>query len=281
MSDSIPPPSILPLTFRKRYQHMNQDDPTALNEDGVRSWTISNWAEAMDNTLEPSTNPNEFWIASFDLTIKDMRSDTRKSVSLSGLLHERADEFIASEEKLRLLGFGGRLSVQRPLQHDAILTRISYSGVDELLAMPTQSSKIFFVAGGIGITPFDALLSGLASRSWRLPTFTRSFDIIFVVFTQNDDFSSILENIFVAQKHSRHVNLQIHSFATRLSPASIGTTQRNYTLHAGPTTIDAKLMEALGYEEGMICLGCGPPRMMDALAGATGGKAVHVEEFTY
>ena len=89
---------------------MNQDDPSALNEDGVRSWTVSNWLEADEQPKYPA-NSTEISIVSFDLTIKDMRSDARQSMSLSGLLHERAQDFIDEGTEFTLMGFGGRLSV--------------------------------------------------------------------------------------------------------------------------------------------------------------------------
>lgn len=90
---------------------MNQFDPSALNEDGVRSWTVSNWVEAPNNESETNKDSTEISIVSFDLTIKDMRSATRRSISLSGLLHEWAKKLIASETRLSLMGFGGRLYV--------------------------------------------------------------------------------------------------------------------------------------------------------------------------
>ena len=109
---------------------------------------------------------------------------------------------------------------------------------------------------------------------------TRIHEIVLVVFTQHDDFAPILASLLQSIS-SPDIDLTIHSFATRLASTLEEGKKKGYELRCGSVEIDAGLMQELGYEKGMACLGCGPERLMSALGTATEGRAVHVEEFSY
>ncbi|KAG0038945.1 hypothetical protein BGZ82_010241 [Podila clonocystis] len=111
------------------YRHMAPDAPQSLNDDYIRTWTISSAPERLDKATEK-----------FSLTIK-----LKVGGRISTLLHEWTP--VEGEEEKE----GRRLTV--PLM-----------SVGGEFVLPSENKKLLFISGGIGATPFIAMLRGLGKQ---------------------------------------------------------------------------------------------------------------------
>lgn len=113
--------------IERQYQHMNQSSPRRVNDDLVRTWTVT-WMSADRTQLS--------------VTVK-----RQKGGLISSLLHAMQDEFRGAKLEIRLLGFG----------HGGL------SCYPDDGSLPPQ----LWLAAGVGITPFLALYRHLASHPER------------------------------------------------------------------------------------------------------------------
>ncbi|EOD47182.1 putative oxidoreductase protein [Neofusicoccum parvum UCRNP2] len=107
------------------YSHMRNDDPTSLNDDFIRTFTVtgaSAWGSSAPTPLPPS--------AAFDVTV-------RRHGPVTALLLAASDR---AGLELAVRGFGGEFRV--PLEEDE-----------------NEDAVVPFVAGGVGITPLLAELA--------------------------------------------------------------------------------------------------------------------------
>ncbi|CAF1491313.1 unnamed protein product [Adineta ricciae] len=146
------------------YQHMNNSNPQSVNDDYIRTWTISSSPPFNYdlNTFEP--------VNRVSCTIKHLPNGT-----ISSLLHS-----LSSNRGLPLdckfIGVGGE-----------------FTCFDETYQVP---EKLLFIAGGIGLTPFIAMLEALSQTK-------RTTDLVLLFSGRGDekdllqDFlsSSIVSNI--------------------------------------------------------------------------------------
>jgi ferredoxin-NADP reductase len=143
--------------FEKSYMHMNNDNPQLVNEDFVRTWTISH-CDAKQKTVA--------------VTVK-------KSGLLSSFLHavaEHFDEMTESPFQVPFRGFGGdfRCFERNP-------------AVEANKQRNNNVVKLLWVAGGIGITPFISF----AQQLLGLPSL--QVDIIFYFACRGDEVNLIEE----------------------------------------------------------------------------------------
>lgn len=127
------------------WSHMREDDPTSLNDDFVRTFTVSNaspnGSDGDDDTIRDGT---------------ELQITARRHGPATGLLW-RQNPRVPLE--LPLLGFGGSEEFRAPL---------GGGGGGE-----TKKKAVVFVAGGVGITPILAQAPGLlASSSSGEPSFS-------------------------------------------------------------------------------------------------------------
>ncbi|KAJ3283710.1 hypothetical protein HDU79_008840 [Rhizoclosmatium sp. JEL0117] len=115
---------------QREYRHMNQGDPKQVNDDLVRTWTISSTPDVGDDGGFKPTR-------SISCTIK--RVDGGR---LSPLLHNLRQNAIGNL-KIRLSGIGGGFSC--------------FQDADGTVS----NKKLLFIAGGVGVTPFLAMLEAL------------------------------------------------------------------------------------------------------------------------
>lgn len=115
-----------------QYQHMANSAPASINDDRVRTWTVSSSHE----------EENVTW---FELTMREM-----KGGAVTGALFD-----LLRNHPLNKLG-------QPMVFEDPVSAKIV--GVTGDFFMTRHNLNVLWVAGGIGITPFLAMLSGLADR---------------------------------------------------------------------------------------------------------------------
>lgn len=98
------------------YSHMRDEDPQSLNDDLVRTFTVSS----------PPPGESDSAAAEFEITI-------RKVGRVTGFLFKR--DGVKKELMIPVSGFGG-----------------------EFVVDPGEEKKTVYIAGGVGITPFLALM---------------------------------------------------------------------------------------------------------------------------
>lgn len=148
------------------YRHMNDANPQLVNEDYVRTWTLSNAAsfDADKNLFGPSNHVS--------VTVK------RKPGGLmSNFLHYRATHHAEATEKpmrLKFKGAGAGFSCFK---------RNPKGG------LPDIPSKMLWIAGGIGITPFMSMWDGILNIANASPETTEdvSTDIVLLFSGRGDD----------------------------------------------------------------------------------------------
>lgn len=120
------------------WSHMNDGDPQSLNDDFVRTFTVS----------APYRNGSGSSSAEHEGEDPEMQITARKHGPATGMLW-RWNLRVPLE--LPVLGFGGGEGCRLPVE--VVQQRIEGSGDDDAAAAVSQS---IFVAGGVGITPLMA-----------------------------------------------------------------------------------------------------------------------------
>lgn len=172
------------------YSHMNEVNPQLVNEDYVRTWTLSSAPK-----FDPNTNA--FGATDHvDVTVK------RKPGGLmSNVLHDNADKLIASNLPVTFKGVGAGFTCFSE----------GSGGMP-----PSVPPKMLWIAGGVGITPFLSMWDGILQVAKANPDQTTT-DIM-LMFTGRDDDISVLNHL-----RSRHgslpdqVKLSIVAFQSAIS----------------------------------------------------------------
>ncbi|KAK0243642.1 hypothetical protein EDD85DRAFT_804706 [Armillaria nabsnona] len=118
------------------YQHMAPRNPTSVNDDRIRTWTVSSSHLAPTNT--------------FSLTMREKPGGTA-----TGALFSLARKI--AEVRPELLGDMSPLSLTIPI-----------IGVTGDFTLPRTSKRLALFAGGIGVTPYLSMLGGVREDGWDI-----------------------------------------------------------------------------------------------------------------
>ena len=167
------------------YSHMNEANPQLVNEDYVRTWTLSSAPgfDAKANAFRPTNRVS--------VTVK------RKPGGLmSNVLHDYAHKLIAEKLPVAFKGTGVGFSCFS-------------NSIDG--APPEIPPKMLWIAGGVGITPFMAMWDGILEMEQAHPHLTSTEIELF--FSGRGDDIRVLEHF---SKHSgtipAHVKLRLSAF---------------------------------------------------------------------
>ena len=162
------------------YRHMDEANPQMVNEDYVRTWTLSS---------VPAFNAEKHM---FD-TVNQVAVTVKRQPGgmISNFLHEHAGKLIEQNLQMDFKGAGAGFSCFTPSDKDAVLS---------------VPSKMLWVAGGVGITPFMAMWDGMIQMAETNPAGVSS-DIV-LLFSGRDDDVGILKH-FLARKNALPENLKI------------------------------------------------------------------------
>ena len=162
------------------YRHMDEVNPQMVNEDYVRTWTLSSVPafDAEKNMFHPTNQ--------VAVTVK-----RKPGGIISNFLHEHAGKLIEQNLQVDFKGAGAGFSCFTPSPEEFA---------------PSVPSKMLWIAGGVGITPFMAMWDGLVEVAKTNPASVSS-DIV-LLFSGRDDDVGILKH-FLAQNSAIPENLKI------------------------------------------------------------------------
>lgn len=141
------------------YSHMNEANPQLVNEDYVRTWTISNTPIYESESTEfAATNQ-------VSITVK-----SKPGGLMSNVLHANANRLIDQKLPVEFKGAGAGFTCFTP-------------GAEN--AAPSVPSKMLWIAGGVGITPFMAMWDGILQLANAHPQ--TSTDIVLLFSGRGDD----------------------------------------------------------------------------------------------
>ncbi|GAB5438105.1 MAG: hypothetical protein FalmKO_32300 [Falsiruegeria mediterranea] len=166
------------------YSHMNETNPQLVNEDHVRTWTLSS-APNFD------AENNKFYHADqVSVTVK------RKSGGLmSNVLHANADKMITHKLPVQFKGTGAGFSCFPELAEGKV---------------PEFPAKMLWIAGGVGITPFMAMWDGIMQVVKTYPQ-AKLTDIV-LLFSGRDDDVAVLQH-FAEHNKTTAGNLRLRIVA--------------------------------------------------------------------
>ncbi|KAH6915723.1 oxidoreductase FAD/NAD(P)-binding protein [Coprinopsis sp. MPI-PUGE-AT-0042] len=145
------------------YRHMAEDRPSLVNDDFIRTWTVSSYhPPALDSEGPSNAGPN-----TFSLTMKE-----KEGGIVTGALFRFAKRI--EEEKIDPKKLDFRVGIVGVSGEFYLDTKASHDGVG-------TPRKLLWAAGGIGVTPFVTMLRALATSS------ERTWDIVFLLATREPE----------------------------------------------------------------------------------------------
>ncbi len=167
------------------YSHMNEANPQLVNEDFVRTWTLSNASEfiAETNLFRPANQVS--------ITVK-----REPGGLMSNFLHEYVAQKVEQAMQVDFKGVGGGFSC---------LTTDPAGGA------PTIPTKMLWVAGGVGITPFMAMWDGIKNVAKVLPK-QMSSEIVLMFSGRGDDINVLRHFLATSSAMPDGLTLRILAF---------------------------------------------------------------------
>ncbi|QRW23296.1 oxidoreductase FAD/NAD(P)-binding protein [Rhizoctonia solani] len=215
---------------KREYAHMARQagEEKLLNDDGIRTWTVSGQSPT----------------GAVQLTIREKQG---------GYVTSRLFTIAKKMEQM----MPGLLEDTRPVG-----MQVSLVGVDGDFILPLEGKKLLWVAGGVGITPFLAMLKGTARTEEK-------WDVVLALATRRVDVEAFgrLVSDALTEAHSASLNLRVVIYSNGLRsdfPVDFGTSPDGSKV---PVTIRSSRItkEDLATEgmdaEGREVYVCGPLEM--------------------
>ncbi|KAG0347107.1 hypothetical protein BG005_000366, partial [Podila minutissima] len=241
------------------YRHMAPDAPQSLNDDYIRTWTISSAPDRLDKATDK-----------FSLTIKQ-----KAGGRISTLLHEWApvegeEGEVENEEERRLT--------------------VPLMSVGGEFVLPTEEKRLLFISGGIGATPFIAMLRGLGKQKEQGGEEGQALRYNIQWITSATVVEEALPEFLQEVVEAVGPQLSITVFLTRISPDLLSSTvlsklSPEITVETG--RLDAgRLHHAVPDVLSRQVLLCGPDPFMEATRGYlrephVAPENIHSEEFNF
>ena len=231
----------------QQYAHMNPWKPTSLNDDRIRTWTVS--SAHVDGKTR-----------AFELTMREKPGGVVTGALFA--VARKLEEFMpyvmedcrALEMVVRLVGVAGEF-VLPPIQ-DSVMRK-----------------KLLFVAGGIGLTPFLSMLKAIGKRD-------EERDVVLLISTREPE---VLLNLVgeTIPPPSAKLKLAVHVFSSREIP-DLDTPGVEIKKHSSRISQSFWVNGSEDLDEREIYL-CGPPEFNKAVLEYSGldvGR-IHSEGFNY
>ena len=231
----------------QQYAHMNPRKPTSLNDDRIRTWTVS--SAHVDGKTR-----------TFELTMRE-KPGGLVTGALFAIARKLRESMPRAMEDCRLLG---------------MVVRVVGAGGDFVLP-PIQDStvrkKLLFVAGGIGITPFLSMLKAIRGRD-------EERDVVLLISTREP--KVLLDLVAEAiLPPSAKLKLVIHVFSSQEIPDmdAAGAELKKHSSRISQSFWANGLDDV---DEREVYL-CGPPEFNKAIQELSGLEATRIrsEGFNY
>ncbi|KAH8827098.1 hypothetical protein DL96DRAFT_1464965 [Flagelloscypha sp. PMI_526] len=236
------------LLGAQEYQHMNNAKPTAVNDDRIRTWTVSSFSDA-----RIATN-------TFALTMREKEGGV-----VTGALFNVA-------RRIQQMGKNELLEDSTPIGLEA-----EFVGIDGSFFLPEggeeNTLKLLWIAGGIGVTPFLAMLKQLSTEK-------RAADVQLILTTREPEvLLHLIQDAYVERE-----DLELHVSVFSRSQVPSKEWGFEVTVHNGRMEA-AKVLEAFDVTDWEAFV-CGPSEMeKDVLQALTERGAekekIHREGFAY
>lgn len=248
------------LVGKTKYQHMAPFKPTSVNDDRIRTWTISSAHLSPEGTK------------SFDLTMREKPEGviTGALFTIARKLNTMRPELLGDTRplglKIKLAGISGSFTLP-----DSPITQISQE---------SPPTSMLWLAGGIGVTPFLSMLSAIANSSSNA-----RWDIVFALSTREPEVLVPLISAALGS-HIPKLRLAIHVFSNKpippfptLSPAD----ELEVTFHTHSGRVDQTVFETEDLQSRKVYM-CGPEEFERAMLKTLGDYGVREavrESFEY
>ncbi|KAF9554605.1 hypothetical protein CPC08DRAFT_171083 [Agrocybe pediades] len=202
-----------PFLGSRRYQHMSPMKPTLVNDDFIRTWTVSNYL------------PHDSTSRSFSLTMREKTGGTVTGAlftiarKLSQLKPSALEDSRGLSLTAKVVGVNG----------DFVLPSLpAEAAVEGLPEVEDEGIKrLFWFAGGIGVTPFISMLAALSRQTKEA---TPPWEITLFLSTREPDI--FLSLIFAALKSIQLPQyLSVHLFAD--ADTTYDPNEYNFVRHSG------------------------------------------------
>ncbi|KAJ5319976.1 hypothetical protein PENANT_c040G06131 [Penicillium antarcticum] len=183
-----------------QYQHMANSAPGSINDDRVRTWTVSS-AHEQKNAI------------CFELTMRKVQGGT-----VTGALFNLLRRQNSKKQDQRTL-------FDRPISADIV-------GVTGDFFMGPGKLNMLLIAGGIGITPFLAMLSALAARGSKIDG-----DVALILATREPEIMvNLMKPALEMMSVAVNINIDIFSHTANVNVEYLNTTCRKIIVHTGRVT---------------------------------------------
>lgn len=281
------------------YQHMATENPASVNDDRIRTWTISGtsqWAGSFSGRTGAgaSTGP-----VSLRLTMRHKPGGVVTS-ALFAIVHQMAKfrpELLEDARPLQLsvplIGIAGDFTLA--MEAEAACT----SGDKDVSSTCGGTRKWLWIAGGIGVTPFLAMLAGLREKKSRdggkdadditLILSTREPDVLLPLISRT--LESTGDHLQELEGHQGILSIHVFSRSPTSSSSSVVTVGRTVlpvevTHHAGRLNTDTfRALNIEDIQERQVYM-CGPEDFEQVVFGTLkeigiDSRKVKREGFTY
>ncbi|KAF9940393.1 hypothetical protein BGZ67_007731 [Mortierella alpina] len=226
------------------YQHMDPEDPQSLNDDFIRTWTISSAPVRLPQSKRGSSEWSE--TSRFTLTIK-----RKPGGRISNLLHDL------------------NLNSTRPFIVPLISTGGSFTLPDTKAESlpPSLPQKVALISGGIGSTPFISMIRGANQAA------SPAVDIHWVMSAPHleDTLPQVLQELGTPASPNKQskMRLSIDAFLTRESPPSSAAAAPSHDMDSVRIHYERlssmELQKTIPDLASRSILLCGPEPFMDAV----------------
>lgn len=167
------------------YRHMSEENPQLVNEDFIRTWTLSNASnfDAEDKRFSLTRH--------ISVTVK-----RKEGGLLSNFLHEYFEQLI--QKKIPVIFKGTGLG-------------FSCFSSESNGALRPNPSKMLWIAGGVGITPFMSMWDGLIAID-RASSGRISSDVVLLFSGRKDDLNILEHFLSSTQIQLTNISLKILAF---------------------------------------------------------------------
>ncbi|EMD40144.1 hypothetical protein CERSUDRAFT_104002 [Gelatoporia subvermispora B] len=247
-----------PLLGAQKYQHMAALNPSSVNDDRIRTWTVSSAHLSPDGTK------------TFALTMREKPGGavTGALFTIARKLQQTRPDLLSDsrpmEVTVKLVGIGGEFALEIPRSRDV--------PVD----IPKQ---MLWVAGGIGLTPFISMLGALRGLGAEA-------DVVLALSTREPEV--LMPLVYSAWGRSPGVRLRVDVFTQKLvpQPAASGGPEATIVVQRHDGRVSREFFAGVDDVRARAAYLCGPPEFEIAAlenlrAAGVHPDAVRREKFSY